>query len=270
MRSTALAYVIALIFVFVSTTTIPCLASTQTISAKDLTYITEQYPPYSYQENGKLQGISVDLLEKVWEKMNVSLNRSIIQLLPWTEGYNRTLKENSTVLFTTGRFPEREQQFKWAGPIVSGRFVVLAKVDKNVSIKAPEDLNKYKIGAIKDDIAVQMLLDKGVKNQKIVLETTSEPIVEMLKNGSIDAWAYNDITGIWQIKESGENATNYKVAYILGMSDGYLAFNKQSPDYLVQSFQQAIDYIKSKKDSSGVSDYDKILAKYIPTMQVLI
>lgn len=253
-----------LILVITSMAVIPCLAVDQAFSAKDLTYITEQYPPYSYQENGRLQGISVDLLEKVWEKMNVSLNRSIIQLLPWTEGYNRTLKENNTVLFSTARLPEREQLFKWAGPIDSGRFVLLARVDKNINITATEDLNKYKIGAIKDDNAVQMLLDKGVKKQNIVLETTSEPILEMLKNGSIDAWAYQDITGIWEIKESGENATNYKVAYVLGMSDGYLAFNKQSPDYLVQSFQQAIDYVKSDKDSSGVSDYERVLAKYIP------
>jgi len=65
----------ALILIIVSTTTISCLASNQTVSVKDLTYITEQYPPYNYQEAGKLQGISIDLLEKVLEKMNVSLDR---------------------------------------------------------------------------------------------------------------------------------------------------------------------------------------------------
>ena len=64
------------------------------------------------------------------------------------------MKENNTVLFTTARSPEREQLFKWAGPIVSGRFVLLAKVDKNINITAPEDLKKYRIGAIKDDNAV--------------------------------------------------------------------------------------------------------------------
>jgi polar amino acid transport system substrate-binding protein len=266
-RFAALAYVVALIFVTVSITTIACLASNQTVSAKDLTYITEQYPPYSYQADGRLQGISVDLLESVWQRMGVNINRSVILLLPWTEGYERTLKDNNTVLFLTARSPERKQLFKWAGPIVSGRFVLLAKVDKNISITSPEDLNKYKIGAIKNDIAMQLLLDKGAKKQDIVLETTSEPIVEMLKNGSIDAWAYNDITGIWQIKESGENASDYEVAYVLGLADAYLAFNKESPDSLMQSFQQAIDYVKSNKDKDGVTDYEKILSKYIPAIK---
>jgi len=63
---------------------IPSLAADQTVSAKDLTYITEQYPLYNYQEDGMLQGISIDLLEKIWEKMNVSINESAIKLLPWT------------------------------------------------------------------------------------------------------------------------------------------------------------------------------------------
>ena len=36
--------------------------------------------------------------------------------------------------------------------------------------------------------------------------------------------------------------------------------------YIVQSFQQALDYIKSNEDSSGFSDYQKILTKYIPVM----
>jgi len=247
---------------------IPCLAADKITSAKDLTYITEQYPPYSYQKDGKLEGISVDLLEKIWERMGVDLNRSVIQILPWTEGYNRTLKENNTVLFLTARLPQREQLFKWAGPVVSGNCVLLAKRDRNISITAPEDLKKYKIGAVKDDLAVQLLLDKGLKKDDLILETTSTPIVEMLENGSIDAWAYTDITGLWEIQESGQNASNYEAAYTLGNVDAYLAFNKEVPDSLIQSFQEAIDYIKSSRDTSGVSDYEKILAKYIPASYI--
>jgi polar amino acid transport system substrate-binding protein len=256
--------VVALIFVAVSTTTISCLASNQTVSAKDLTYISEQYPPYNFEENGSLQGISVDLLEKVWGKMNVSLNRSIIKLLPWAEGYQKALKENNTVLFAVDRSPEREQLFKWMGPMGLDRTVLLAKADKNLSISSPQDLKKYKIGAIEDDRAAQMLIADGIKKEDLVLEKTSKPIIEMLENGSIDAWAYGDITGLWLIRQAGKNASNYSAAYVLGKNNVYYAFNKETSDSLVQSFQQALDYIKSNKDQNGVTDYEKILSKYIP------
>ncbi len=258
------------LFIFLSALMlfIPYTFADDAFSARDLTYITEQFPPYNYQEDGKLQGISVDLLEKAWERMDANLNRSVVQLLPWKEGYQETLNTNNTVLFSTARFPQREQLFKWAGPIGPIRNVLLAKKDKNMSIAAPQDLKKYRIGAINDDSAVQMLLDKGMMKEDLVLETASRPIIEMLQNGSIDAWAYGDVAGIWLIRESGANASDFKVAYEFGQTDYYYAFNREVPDSLVQSFQEAIDYMRINRDDNGVSDYERILSNYVPAMQV--
>ncbi|MEI2760747.1 transporter substrate-binding domain-containing protein [Methanothrix soehngenii] len=107
----------------------------QTTSAEDLTYITEQYPPYTFQKDGKLQGISVDLLERIWQKMGVDLNRSIILLLPWTEGYQRTLSEK-IIPFSLQRpgFPRESSYSSGWGLLPLGRDVLLAKRDKNVTI----------------------------------------------------------------------------------------------------------------------------------------
>lgn len=259
-------FFIASIFVTISITAIPCLADDQVSSARNLTYLTEQFPPYNYLKDGKLQGISVDLLEEMWAGMGVDLNRSNIKLLSWTEGYRRTLNETNTVLFSTARLAQREQLFKWAGPIGPIRNVLLAKKDRSLNISSTEDLKKYKIGAVKDDSAVQMLLDKGVKKEDLVLGNTSNQIMEMLKNGSIDAWAYGDTAGIWQIQRSGANTSDFKAVYVLGQIDYYYAFNKETPDSLVRSFQLSLDRIKSNKDNNGITDYEKILTKYIPTM----
>jgi polar amino acid transport system substrate-binding protein len=252
--------------VIVSATIVASLAADQAASAKDLTYITEQYPPYNFQQDGRLQGISIDLLEMMWDRMGENLNRSIIELLPWTVGYQRTLNETNTVLFATARLPEREQLFKWAGPIGPIRNVLLAKKDKNISITTSEDLRKYRIGAIRDTSPMQMLLNKGMKEEDLVLEINSRPLIEMLQNGSIDAWAFGDTAGFLLIQNMGLNASNYRTAYVLGEIDYYYAFNKEIPDSLVQSFQQALDFIKGNKDKDGVSDYERIVARYVPAM----
>jgi polar amino acid transport system substrate-binding protein len=244
---------------------IPGLAADNTISAKDLTYLADpQASPNTYIEDGKLQGLAVDLLDKMWERMGADLNRSIIKLVPWTEGYQRTLKENNTVLLSTARIPEREKLFKWAGPISSSNYVLLAKINSNISIKTPEDLKKYRIGGLEDNAANQLLLNQGIEKEDLILADTPTPIIEMLKNGTIDAFAISDISGFWQIKQSGANASDYKVAYIFGQGEGYYAFNNRTADSLVLSFQQALDYLKSNKDANGVSEYDKILSKYYP------
>jgi polar amino acid transport system substrate-binding protein len=196
--------------------------------------------------------------------MGEDLNRSIIEYLPWTEGYQRTLNENNTVLFATARLPERELLFKWAGPIGSDTKVILAKKDKNITIAGPEDLKNYRIGVVKDDSAVQFVLNNGVRKEDLVVENASKPIIEMLQNDSIDAWAYSEPTGLWLIKDSGANAIDYGAVYILGTIEAYYAFNKEIPDSLVQSFQRAIDYIKSNKDQNGASDYERIISMYNP------
>jgi polar amino acid transport system substrate-binding protein len=256
-------YIVALILLTALMAVIPCLAADQTTSAKDLSYLTDpQHPPNTYQENGKLQGIYVDMLDNMWEKMGVDLNVSIIKLVPWTEGYQTALKENNTVLLATARIPEREKLFKWVGPVISSSYALLVKNNSNVSIKVLADLKKYKIGAIQDDAAAQLLQGQGVKKEDLILAATPTPIIKMLNNGTIDAWAYNDMSALWLIKQSGANSSDYKVAYTIGQSEGYYAFNNHTADSIVRSFQQALDYLKSHKDANGLSDYDKILSKY--------
>src|SRR5512139_3863504 len=54
---------------------------------ENLTFYTEQLPPYNYQENGALKGFSVDLLEAITAKMGTKVAREEVHLVPWTEGY---------------------------------------------------------------------------------------------------------------------------------------------------------------------------------------
>jgi len=232
----------------------------------DLTYYTEQLPPYNYVENGTLQGISVDLLETVTEKMGKKVTQEEINLVPWTEGYRAALIGNNTVLFTTARYPEREQYFKWAGPIYSDRYVLFAKRDRGITIKSPEDLKGYRIGVITDDIATQQLLDIGVNQSQIVPESNVSAIIAGLEKGEIDLWACPEDAGRYFTEELTGNYYSYTVAYQLETQDLYYAFSKDVPDSVVQSFQQALDAVKKEKDAEGISTYDRILGKYIPSI----
>ncbi len=81
-----------------------------------LTYYTEQFPPYNYQENGTLKGVAVDLLGEITGKMGSRVTPDQVHLVPWTEGYQAALTRKNTVLFSTYRLTEREQSFKWAKP----------------------------------------------------------------------------------------------------------------------------------------------------------
>jgi len=237
-----------------------------TTMSADLIYYTEQLPPYNYMENGTLQGLSVDLLELITEKMGEKVTREEVHLVPWTEGYQTVLTQNNTVLFTTVRIPEREQSFKWAGPVYTYTNVLFARPDSGITIENPEDLKGYRIGVIVDDIAVQQLLNAGVNKSQLVQETNASVIVEKLNNGEIDLWAYPEAAGRYITEQVTGNSYSFRIVYTLPGREGYYVFNKNVSDSTVASFQQALDALKQEKDSAGISTYDRILGKHIPSI----
>ena len=163
----------------------PALALNQTSQISNLTYLTEQYPPFSFQENGKLKGISIDLMDKMLNKMNSNLSGSDIELLPWSQGYQTTLKERNTVFFPIARLPEWNSLFKWVGPISPIQTVIFAMQERQVRINDLKDLNKYKIGVVRGS-AEQLLLTKiGVNAKNLVQEEDVDTIIKMLKE-----WIY--------------------------------------------------------------------------------
>jgi len=149
-----------------------CVTEEQaTVSMNELSFYTEQLPPYNYEENGTLKGISVDLLDEITARMGEPVSHDQIQLVYWTEGYEAALTGEKTVVFTTARLPEREQSFKWAGPIYPYTAALFARPDHPATIEFPDDLEGVRIGVIKDDVAMLQLLEAGVKPDQLVQET---------------------------------------------------------------------------------------------------
>ena len=232
----------------------------------NLTYYTEDLPPYSYVENGTLQGLSVDLLEAITGRMGDEVSREEAHLVSWTEGYQAALTRNATVLFPTARTPEREHSFKWVGPIYSDRYVLFAGRDRAITVTGPDDLNQYRIGVVANDSAIQQLLALGVNRSQVVEETNASAIITGLEGDEIDLWCYPETAGRYLAEQEMGNAYTYRVAYTLQETSIYYAFSKDIPDSRVRSFQQALDALKCEEDTAGVSTYERIVGRYIPSI----
>ncbi|MCW3994682.1 MAG: transporter substrate-binding domain-containing protein [Candidatus Bathyarchaeota archaeon] len=240
----------------------------QTISTSDLasfSYYTEEFPPYNYQENGTLNGIAIDLLREITTKLGKTVEANQLHLTPWTVGYQATLNINNTILFSTARLPEREQSFKWVGPIFTDKYVLFAE-SGGPTINSSSDLKNYKIGVITDDAAVMQLMEVGVDSSHLTYETNASVLVNKLLNGEIDLWCYPEAVGRQITEQATGNYFLFKVAFPLDNLGFYYAFNKDIPDSTVNSFQRAIGAIKEEKDGSGISGYERILGRYIPSV----
>ncbi len=230
------------------------------------TYYTEENFPYNYRENGTLKGISVDLFEKITEKMGDRVSREKIRLVPWSEGYQAALNGNSTMIFAIARIPVRETSFRWAGPIYPYTTAVFARPDSGIIIGSPSDLKKYRIGAVTDDAAVRQLLDAGVNESSIVLVPEESWLITGIQNGTIDLWADSEISGRVLARKMTGNAYSFRVVHRFPSMPIYFGFSRDVPDTTVRSFQQALDALKQEKDDRGISSYDAVVGRYIPAV----
>lgn len=227
-------------------------------TTNQLTLLTESYPPFNFEENGELKGISIDLMENLLKKVGSSLRRSDIRLIPWARGYyDQVQHEKNVALFAMTRSEHREDLFKWVGPIAPTLIGLIARKDKEVKIQNLDDILNYRVGVIREGIAPQLLVKRGIPKQKLQQVSTTIQNIRKLERDRIDVWAYETNVANWEIKSTGLNPSDYQSVYILQTGELWFAFNRQTPDSLVRQLQSAYDQLV--KDG----EYQKILDRYL-------
>ena len=82
----------------------------------------------------------------------------------------------------------RQGIFKFAGPVISDSQVLMVRKAAKTKIASDADLNKLKIGAVRDDIGQQLLVEKKVDAKALEIAADANALAKMLGNGRIDAW----------------------------------------------------------------------------------
>ena len=224
--------------------------------------MTEDYPPYNFNDNGVLQGISVDIMAEMFNRLQSGHKRSSIELLPWARGYNLTLQSTDHALFSTTRTENRENIFKWVGPFVPTTVGLTALKSRNLNITSLEDLHKLRIGVVKDDVGQLLLQANGFPESHMDVVLSNEQNYHKLMAKRVDAIAYETEVTKWGLKQLRAEPSDFEVIYILKRSDLYLALNKNTPDVIVKRLQQVFDSIVAD------GTHKDILAKYTGSSKI--
>jgi len=212
-------------------------------SLQDTTFITEDLPPYNYLEDGHIKGISIDILNAALTAVGIKKNMTEIEVYPWARGFRYALEFPNTCLFSTVRSKERENLFKWAGPITIFSCVFISKKG-TVNIKTPRDAINYRISTLRKGVAHEILLKAGCSNEHIDLSPSVISMVRKLKKNRIDALFGNQNAIFRTIIRSGFSPEDYEVNYTFNVGEIYFAFNKKTPDSIVLELQRGIDIIR--------------------------
>jgi polar amino acid transport system substrate-binding protein len=229
---------------------------------KAITCLTENYPPFSYEHDGVLYGVSVDILNGLMEKMSINPGDISIEIDEWETMYQRTLNEPNTMLFSTIRIPERENLFKWVGPIAPQKEVIVALASNQIQINNGSDLANYKIGVIQGYSSIQQLFEMGVLPAMLTEVNSLSNLYEVLENGTVDCIAFSEVGHGLFAASSGYEPDYFDVVFTLHVAQLYYAFNVNTSDQLIAHIQATFDQFKLDKTTDGSSVYEKILNSY--------
>lgn len=229
----------------------------------DMMFVTEDYPPLNYVENGTIKGISVDILRGVLREMDAPVSSDTIRVLPWSKAYETALSRNNTAVFATIRLPEREPLFKWAGPLDSERKVIFSLTENPPAIASPADLNHYTIGVVKEDSAHLQLLGLGVNASQIYAYPTAPSLISAAQEKTINLWCYGETAGRYSSRKVTGDPNYFVVVYSLESQDHYFAFNRNTSDQYVAEFQAALDTLRNQPDDTGITEYQRIIYHYL-------
>lgn len=222
-----------------------------------LVLLTENFPPYNMAKNGKnfaqdenINGIAVDIVREMFKRADITY--SLTLRFPWERIYKIALEKPGYGVFVMARLPDRENLFKWVGPIGPDDWIMLAKADSKINLETLDDARKYKIGAYKGDAIAETLAKQGL-NPVVVLRDQDN--AKKLVSGQIDLWATGDPAGRYLARQDG--ITGLKTVLRFNSAELYLALNKEVPDDVVAKLQAALDQLR--KD--GV--VDEIMGRYL-------
>ncbi|WP_419902838.1 substrate-binding periplasmic protein [Kiloniella sp.] len=222
-------------------------------SASSIQIVADDFPPYNYVENGKITGVSTEIVQAVLEELGLDVE---IKIYPWVRAYDLALKKENVLIFTIARSPKREHLFKWIGPVGeynAGLFVLESRAD--VQLDSLDDARKYNIGATAEDVRTQYLLEKDfVRVQQV---PKNELNIGKLVKGRIDLWLENELTAYHLLKKNGYDKSLVRKVFEFEVgTGGYMAFSNETSDLMVNDFKQALKRIHKK----GV--YEAILQGY--------
>jgi polar amino acid transport system substrate-binding protein len=208
--------------------------------------LTENFPPYNMAVNGKnfaqeenIDGIAVDIVREMFKRAGVQY--SLTLRFPWDRIYKLALEKPGYGVFVTARLPEREQLFKWVGPIGPDDWVLLAKGDSPLSLASLDEAKSHRIGAYKGDAISQYLTEKGVEHSTSLRDQEN---ARKLMSGQIDLWATGDPAGRYLAKQEG--VSGLRTVLRFDSAELYLALNKEMPDEIVAKLQAALDQMRAE------------------------
>lgn len=208
-----------------------------------LNVVTEEWAPYNYAENGSVKGSSVEIVQALAQALQVQVD---FRLLPSMRATAALESQPRTFMITMLRTPEREDRYKWIGPLGDSSIYFYKRKGSPLAISSLEDAKRVPlICARHAGVTVSRLRAAGFTNLN-ARAVDGKAVYEMLLLGRCDLAISDSPPGVAHaLKQMGlaADAVVQTPVKILSLPL-FIACSKDIPDAEVARWQAALDALK--------------------------
>lgn len=229
-------------------------------AAPSLRIVTEELPPYNMTQDGKLTGMSTEVVQAVLREIGQNAS---IQAMPWARAYELALNDPNVLIYSIARTPAREQLFHWVGAIAPTQWFIFSLSERPIELNSLDDARAHQIATVNQDVGEQFLVSKGFRIGKELQSSTKyEHNYRKLKVDHVELWISNELNAMYLTRQNGEDPEKVLVRSLplpeLTSQEGLsMAFSRNTPVETVEKFRSGLDTIRR----NGV--YDAIMRKWL-------
>jgi len=221
----------------------------------ELKVITEDWAPYNYEENGVLTGFSVEIVQAIMVELEESHK---IAIYPGARGESMLDNLPNIMSFSLFRTPERENRYKWIGPIsIESIYFYKRKNDLRI-FKTLSDIKKVdKIAVPHKGLILSYVEAQGITNIYKMLKMDAQ--IRHVLMGRADLAVTATPLGVAHYLKKLNKPTDALVKTQVKLLEFplYIACSRKIPDSVIDRWQQAFEKVKA----SG--KFQRIYNKYL-------
>ena len=226
------------------------------VAQEQIRIVTEELPPYNMTRDGKLTGLSTEVVQAVLKEVGVEAN---IQSMPWARAYDIALNSENVLIYSIARTTQREHLFKWVGVVAPMDWYLYARPDSHITLNSLDDARRYQIATVKEDAGEQYLLAKHFSVGKNLQSNNKYAYnYEKLKLGRVDLWISIELNARYLMRQAGDTPDKVAVPVLrlpdLGEGTGlHMAFSAQTSDAIVERFRQGLETIRKNGTYAAIA-----------------
>lgn len=202
--------------------------------AQTLRVLTSEEAPTSFIEDGRLTGITVEIVKKLAQRLSVPIT---IEVLPWARAIEIAQRTPNVVLFTAAKTPERQAAgFSFIGPVTTRKHALFARAANPLRADSLAQLRLVSplIASLRGDWRAELVRAQGFELYRTNSHVQS---LRLLLAGRVDLAVLSDLEMGSNLKMIGAPPNSVRTAFVLQEREAYILISKGTAPEIVADWQ---------------------------------